>query len=250
MKKRVAALISAVFVLLALCVPAAADGPSYIFDVSGALSAEDWAALEAQAQDLSDRYGCGVYAAIGDDSDEYGSDVSDASERIYADNGFGLGEAHNGIFLLLSLSDRNYALHVDGHDAMTAFSSAAQDMVEESFLPALGDDDWAGGLADYLTACGECLERAASGDPIRESPVKAILIAIGASCAVALVVCLILKSKMNSVHKGTSALEYMVDDGLTLTEQYDHYTHTTETVRVIESDSDSSSDSSTRSGSF
>lgn len=148
MKKRIAALISAVFVLLALCIPAAADGASYIFDVSGALSAEDWAALEAQAQDLSDRYGCGVYAAIVDDSDEYGSDVSDASERIYADNGFGLGEAHNGIFLLLSLSDRNYALHVDGHDAMTAFSSAAQDMVEESFLPALGDDDWAGGLAD------------------------------------------------------------------------------------------------------
>ena len=55
MKKRIAALISAVFVLLALCIPAAADGASYIFDVSGALSAEDWAALEAQAQDLSDR---------------------------------------------------------------------------------------------------------------------------------------------------------------------------------------------------
>ena len=252
MKRRISALFSAVFVLLALCIPAAADGAACVFDEAGVLSGEDWAALDAQAQELTDVYGCGVYAAIVEDCYEYGSDVSDAAERIYADGGFGLGAQRDGIFLLLSLSDRDYSLYVMGENAKTAFSDAGRTMVEDAFLSDLGNDDWAGGLADYLAACGECLERAANGDPVRESPVKGILISVGVSCVIALVVCLILKSKMHSVYKGTSALEYVSGGGLELTDRYDHYTHTTETVQVIESDSDSSDKSGgiSRSGKF
>ena len=62
----------------------------------------------------------------------------------------------------------------------------------------------------------------------------------------ALAVCLFLKAKMKSVRQGAEADAYVTAEGLNLTEQYDNYTHTTETRRKISRDSDS--DSSSHSG--
>ena len=72
---------------------------------------------------------------------------------------------------------------------------------------------------------------------MRSSPVPLILAVVAGSCVIALVVCLILRAKMKSVHKGVDANVYATGGGLTLTDSYDHYTHTTETRRKIESDS-------------
>ena len=43
--------------------PTGAD-MNYIFDLSDQLSFEEWAELEARAADVSQRHGCGVYAAF------------------------------------------------------------------------------------------------------------------------------------------------------------------------------------------
>ena len=70
-----------------------------------------------------------------------------------------------------------------------------------------------------------------------------LAIFIGASCLIALIVTLILKSKMKSVRTGTEASAYVVG-GLQLINSSDVYTHTTETRTKIESESDSGSDGS------
>lgn len=57
----------------------------------------------------------------------------------------------------------------------------------------------------------------------------------------ALAVCLFLKAKMKSVRQGAEADTYVTAEGLNLTEQYDNYTHTTETRRKISQDSDGGS---------
>ena len=46
---------------------------------------------------------------------------------------------------------------------------------------------------------------------------------------------------MKSVRQGAEADAYVTAEGLNLTEQYDRYTHTTETRRKISKDSDSGS---------
>ena len=53
---------------------------------------------------------------------------------------------------------------------------------------------------------------------------------------------------MQTVHKKVEANEYVAAGGLTLTKQYDRYTHTTETRTKISSDSDSGSTSSCSGG--
>ncbi|MFR7894315.1 MAG: hypothetical protein ACLU38_09810 [Dysosmobacter sp.] len=73
---------------------------------------------------------------------------------------------------------------------------------------------------------------------MRSSPLPAIGIAVAVSCLIAFLVCMILKGQVKSVRKGVDANVYTTaGGGLKLTDSYDHYTHTTETRRKIESDS-------------
>lgn len=240
--KKISSLALALLLALSLCLPALAAELDNVTDTVGVLSEEAWQELNDRADELAARYGCGVYAAIVDDYTEYGEgEISEVAGQIYETYDYGVGDERNGIFLFLSLNERDYSLYVSGEVAEYAFSSYARDKLAGEFTGALGEDDWAGGLSDYMTACGAYLDSAANGEPVQASPVGTIAMAIGIGCLVALIVCLILKRKMKSVHQGVSASEYVTAGGLTLTENYDRYTHTTETRRTIEKNTDNSS---------
>ncbi len=111
----------------------------------------------------------------------------------------------------------------------------------EEFLDNFADDDWAGGFRDYLNACAEYLSLAEQGHPVRKPLIKVLPMALGIGVVLALAVCLFLKAKMKSVRQGAEADTYVTAEGLNLTEQYDNYTHTTETRRKISQDSDGGS---------
>ena len=99
-----------------------------------------------------------------------------------------------------------------------------------------------------LDTCDEYLTLAEEGDPVRKNPLPMYLIVVAASCAISGFICIMLKWKMQTVHKKVEANEYVAAGGLTLTKQYDRYTHTTETRRKIRDDSDSGSTSSCSGG--
>ena len=230
--------------------PAADGGMNCLFDVADVLGYPDWEALDRQARTLSERYRCGVYAAIVDDYTAYGSgDVEDVAGQLYVNSDLGYGEKFDGILLLLSLSERDYALYAFGDLGGTAFNSYARGQLEEAFLPSFGDDDWAGGIAAYLGEAEVLLAQAESGSPAKESPVKGILTAVGISCVISLIICLVLKGKMKSVRKGTAAHEYVAPGSVHITDGYERFTHTTETRRTIEKDHGSSGSGGSSGGS-
>lgn len=76
---------------------------------------------------------------------------------------------------------------------------------------------------------------------MRKNTLPMYLIVVAASCAISGFICLMLKWKMQTVHKKVEADEYVAAGGLTLTKQYDRYTHTTEVRSKISSSDDSSS---------
>lgn len=257
MKKRISALLTALFLAAALCTSALAAGGSmdYVYDLSGLLAYDDWEMLEAQAADIAQRTGCGVYIVAVDDYADYGEgSVYDVAAQIFniADNGFGVGADRDGILLLLSMYGGDWAMFVHGEGAEYAFNDYGQAALEDSFLPALGESDWYGGFAGYLAACDEYLTLASAGAPVRASVVKSILPVVGISCAVSLVICLILKGKMKTVRRKAQAQAYVSFGGLNLTERYDRYTHTTESRSQVEntSKSESGGGGSGRSGKF
>ena len=229
--------------------PTGAD-MNYIFDLSDQLSYEDWAELEARAADISQRHGCGVYAAFVDDFTEYGggNDVYKTTYQLYHASELGMGADRDGIIILLSMDDRDYAMFVYGTYAETAFNSYGQEKLEKAFLGNFKEDDWYGGVSNYLSTCDEYLTRADAGKPVRESPALLIAIAVVASCLLSGAICLFLKRSMKTVHQKVEANEYVAPGGLQLSKQYDRYTHTTETRRKIHDDSDSDSGTSSCSG--
>ena len=229
--------------------PTGAD-MNYIFDLSDQLSYEEWAELEARAADISQRHGCGVYAAFVDDFTEYGggNDVYKTTYQLYHASELGMGADRDGIIILLSMDDRDYAMFVYGDHAEYAFDRYGQKKLEDAFLGYFGDNDWYGGVSHYLDTCDEYLTRAEEGKPVRKNTLPMYIIVVAASCAIAGGICLMLKWKMKTVHQKAEANEYVAAGGLNLTKQYDRYTHTTETRRKIHDDSDSDSGTSSCSG--
>ena len=244
MKKRILTLLLALLAALTLTVPAWAEqqpGEMLIYDTEGLLTEEQWLQLEGIADELSWQYDCALYVVTVSDYEEYGSDPYDAAANIYNGQDFGIGEERSGVLLLLSMWDRDAALYVRNGAAGEAIGKYAQELLADNYLSYFRGDDWYGGFHAYLTTCGDFLEQAAQGHPVKKpltaSLGKGVLIGV----VLALAVCLILKGKMKSVRQGVEADEYVTADGLHLTERYDHYTHTTETRQKISKDSGSHS---------
>lgn len=101
----------------------------YIFDNSDLLTFDEWEKLEARAADISQRHGCGVYVAFVDDFTEYGygNDVYKTTYQLYHANELGMGDDRDGIIILLSMAERDYAMFVYGTYAETAFNSYGQE---------------------------------------------------------------------------------------------------------------------------
>ena len=219
----------------------------YIFDNSDLLTFDEWEKLEARAADISQRHGCGVYVAFVDDFTEYGygNDVYKTTYQLYHANELGLGENRDGIIILLSMADRDYAMFVYGEYAEYAFDEYGKEKLEEQFLGDFGEDDWYGGISNYLDACEEYLTKADAGKPVRRPYWIWFVISAGCSCLAAGTVCLWLLRKMKSVHQKAEADAYLTAGGLHLTKQYDRYTHTTETRTKIQKESSGGSGGST-----
>ena len=223
---------------------------NYIFDLTDQLSFDEWAKLEARAEEISLRHGCGVYVAFVEDFTKYygGNDVYKTTYQLYHSNELGMGENRDGIIILLSMDERDYAMFVYGKNAEYAFNKYGQEQLEDAFLGYFGDNDWYGGASHYLDTCDEYLTLAEEGDPVRKNPLPMYLIVVAASCVISGIICLVMKGKLRTVHKKVEANEYVAAGGLTLTKQYDRYTHTTETRRKIHDDSDSGGSTSSCSG--
>lgn len=152
--------------LLAFALPVQAEGSRFVFDEADFLTDEEVLPLESTAQDMAQRYGCGVYIVTTWDYSAYGNTVRSAAENFFLSNDLGLGNDENGVLLFLSLAERDYALIAHGKLGNTAFTDYGKDLLSEQFLYNFSYDDWAGGFESYQLGCGELLAAAAAGEPV------------------------------------------------------------------------------------
>lgn len=231
-------------------------GMQYVFDISDLLTYEEWEELEARAADISNRQHCGVYFALVDDFTDYGDGgVYEVTYQLYHGSELGMGSGRDGIIVLLSMAERDYAMFVYGEYAEYAFDEYGQEKLEETFLPDFGDDDWYGGISHYLNTCDEFLTKAESGEPVREalwvwvvSYLFMIIFITAVCCVISGIICYMLLRGMKTVSQKVEANEYIAEGGLQLTERYDQYTHTTETRTKIQKESSSGGSTYSESG--
>jgi len=220
----------------------------YVYDEAGLLAAEDLVALDAEAAEVSDKYGYGIYAVIVNDYQKYStSDIYITATEIYHGLGLGKGDDREGILLMLSMNERDYATFFYGENVKYAFDEYGQIQLEDQFLDDFADERWYDGFHDYVTVCDEYLGLAAEGNPVRKNPASTFGVAIAAAVFLAYIFTDSLKKSMKSVHKGGSVSSYVTSKGLHLTERGDYFLYNTQTRREIERSS-SKSESSSRSG--
>ena len=216
----------------------------YVFDLCDLLPYEAWQELESRAKALTERHHCAIYFALVDDYTEYGDeDVYLTTAQLYHNSGLGYGEGRDGIIVLLSMAERDYAMFVYGTYAEYAFNEYGQEELEGYFLGDFGRDDWAGGISHYLDACHEFLAKAEAGEPVRESFLPTAVLMLGLSCVVAGVVCFWFWRRMKTVRPKSKADVYVAAGGLHLTAQRDQYERTVTTRTKIQKESSSGSGS-------
>ena len=238
--KKLMHLILTVFLIGMMTIPSFASD-MYVYDEAGLLEAEELVNLDAKAAAVSEKYGYGIYMITVSDYQKYStSDVFTAATEMYHGLGLGEGADREGILLMLSMEDRDYATFFYGKNVEYAFDEYGQIQLEEQFLDDFADNQWYDGFDDYVSVCDEYLGLAAAGTPVRESHAYMYVIVIAGSLLIAFIVTFVLKMSMKSVYRGSAAGAYVTADGLRLTDRGDYFLYNTQTRRKIERSSSSS----------
>lgn len=248
MMKKYASLLFALVLALSLSVSAAADADVYVYDDADILSTDECAALNEAAAAVADQYGCGVYVVTVDDMADYidpdtvteTGETGMAAFTEYAWDALGLAASYdsNGIMLALSMAERDFQMLAHGDTANAAFTDYGKYIMQDEFLDNFREDDWYGGFADYIAACGRYLEANANGAPIDVEPsdeteeeyeplsfgdklffaaLMAFRFGLPLGLIVAFIVCAIYKRQLKSVRRATEAARYTVSGGAEIT---------------------------------
>lgn len=235
--------------LLALCLVLSLGGMAlassqitmpHVTDAVGLLSNEEIMALEQQAGQIEDSYGCAPYILVVEDFRVYEdtTDIFEAGMNLYERWELGHGPEKNGLLLILSMAERDYALMSHGDAANRAFTDYGKDYLSDQFLDDFREGDWAGGFRDYLDTSAWLLEQARNGAPydVNTAPRGFNPLIIVIPLVLALMVCLVLTGQMKTAKRKTEAGDYMVQGGAEMRVVQDIFTHRTVTRQVIQSE--------------
>ncbi len=239
--------------VLGISVMAFAGEDIYVNDKAGLLTESEAMELNLKAGYVSENYGSGIYIFTLDDFTEYGyDDIFVFAEDHYLYNDLGMGADKEGVLLVLSMDERDYALIVYGDETSSVFTDQAFDIVIDGMLDEFSVDNWYDGFYDYIDGCSYILEAPVYEEhayPVQydtyerekdsgEAIVSVIGI-IGLPCLIAGCVCYAFKRQMRSVYTGKSASHYISKEGFVLTSKSDIFTHITQVRNRIKTNNNS-----------
>ena len=216
-----------------------------LVDDAGLLTEEEADALLDKLEEISERQECEV-AVVTVDSLE-GKTSQDYADDFYDYNGYGYGKDDDGILLLISMEDRDYAITTYGF-GITAFTDAGLQYVVNDFKPALSGGRYGDAFNDFADCCDKFLTQAHTGEPydgdnMPKGTVHPVYIPI--SLAIGFLISLLIgrskSAKLKSVRKKESAADYQVAGSMRLYQNSDVLVASNVTSRVVSSSSGSSS---------
>lgn len=255
MKRSFVLLILLAILSLLLTVPVSAANDTYVVDETGILGEEYVAELNELAQKFSELRECGIYLLLMDDLADYPDcDTFEAAIEVYHGEKFGLGDDRSGVILLFSREDRECSTFIYGETAEYAIDEYGAIQLEDAYYSSFKtffDNDDADalkeGCRDYIMTCGNLLNRAAIGNPVRKPTTGPTVFGFLIAIVISGLICLGLVSKMKNVKLQKEAAAYAVDGGLKLVLRSDTFVNRTVTRKKLDSGSSGGS-SAARSG--
>lgn len=155
MKKKLLSFILALLLCVSLIPVALADSDkSIVYDQEGLFDEFDTEIISGKLAELNRIYGVDVAVVTASSLD--GKTAEEYADDFYDENGIGQRASKDGILLLISESERVWAISTSG-SCIDAFTDSDLDYIAENLLPYLSDGDWSGAAISFADDCGPCL---------------------------------------------------------------------------------------------
>jgi len=164
------------------------------------------------------------------------------ADDFFDNNGYGLGQNHDGCLFLLVMESRDYWFSTSGR-GIKILNSAAGDKLENSVLKLLRENNFYGAFQTFLLDWNEFLTLEAKGRSYNffyQWNAVLVLIAWVLALVIGFIIVQVWKNGMNTALPQTQAAAYMVPGSLAFKEKKDSFLYSTVARVKIESQTGSS----------
>lgn len=249
MKKIVSLLLALMlFVTFAVTAYAAEAEEYFVIDDADILTDSEVNTLNKKLAELSSTYQAQIIILTVDSLE--GEDIDTYLENTYDTLGFGYGQDHDGVLLLICTEPQKWRILSNGF-ADDAIDPDAIEKIGEAFKSDLSDGNYADVFDTFADKCEYYLDGHINGFPFNTG--KNLLICLGIGLVVALIVTGIWKNQLKSVRKQSAANAYVKAGTMQITQSGDFFMYRNVTKTQKQSSSSSGSSGSSRStggGSF
>ena len=188
----------------------------FLYDDADLLTDGEEATLAAKLEEIS--YARNTQLVICTIASMDGGDVDEFLPFLYDSMGFGFGENHEGVLLLICMDPREYRILSNGY----AGEAIGPDQIDtlcdfmDTYLP---NGHYVAAFNSFADQCGEMLEYYQAGSPFKIGKNLAISLVIG--ILVGVIVAFVLRGQLKSVRKKELAHAYVREDSMHLDYKYD-----------------------------
>lgn len=234
--------------------------PQRVVDSADLLDSSQEVSLTQKLDGIAEKYQCDIAVVTVNSLD--GKTATAYVDDYYDQNGYGIGTNKDGIMLLISMEDRDFATSTCGY-GITAFTDYGLGYIEDQMLPYLKNNEYNDAFNAFADTAETLLIRAQQGTPVdvnsnNDLPTPertfgdyAVIAIISAFIGlfVALIVTLIMRRQLKSVRAQNLANSYVRTGSMNITRSLDTfmYKNVTSSVRQT-SDSGGSSTHTSSSG--
>ena len=231
-----------------------------LVDDADLLTTSEETSLLSKLDEISERQQCDVAVVTVDSLDGKTSEAY--ADDYYDYNGYGMGVGDDGILLLISMADRDWAITTYGF-AIPAFTDAGQAYMVDKFKPDLSAGNYYSAFNRFANLCDDFLTKAKTGDPydsgnlpdsnknvgFLRSFVNLLILTVPIGIILSFVITAIMKRSLKTVRSEVAASSYVRTGSISITDSRDVFLYSTVSKTARSSDSSSGGGSSTHSSS-
>jgi len=198
-----------------------------LVDEADLLSSDEEKTLLAKLDEISERQKCDVAVLT---VDGLGGKTPEAFTDDYFDyNGYGQGDNHDGLLLMVSMEERDWHITTTGY-AIEAFTDKGIEYLSKKFLSDLSKGNYAEAFTIFADQSDAFITQARTGEPfdvgnLPKEPLSWIWLPIsaGLGVVVAFISVSAMSSKLKTVRHESAASHYIKKDSLELTRTRDSF---------------------------
>lgn len=226
------------FVLFSFPVEASRH-PDRVVDDAGLLSEKEFSKLTDKLDEISEKYEIDVCVITVNSFSQANATI--AVDDYYDHNGYGMGDDDSGIMLYISMAERDWAMSTAG-DAIDYFSDSDLSDIEEEVVPYLSEGEYYEAFVTFAELCDKEIDYETTFHGFIYLIISLIIGAIAG-----LIYVVTLRSQLKSVAPVDSAVNYVINGSMNVTNARELYLY--KTLHVTKKESSSSGSSTHRSSS-